>query len=164
MWTADAALLYIMPFLFRGGSDQDQMDRVRPIDDCNLERFSVAMPASGEAPPFPEGFQVASEDGGCGGGLTGVSVAARRLPGGPHRSRNKKARGVAAGFSSSEVVQENLPDVYAIFRLDVELVAFLDVESGVPGVHVAHDAVGAEFRHGVRIGDEALAGVVLATE
>src|SRR5436190_24384619 len=46
-----------------------------------------------------------------------------------------------------------LPDFYTIFRLQIELVAFLDPERLVPGVHVAQRQLAARSGRGVRIGE-----------
>src|SRR5437899_424766 len=53
------------------------------------------------------------------------------------------------------------PDPHAFGRRKVELVAGLDVEGGIPGVHVAH-GVGAELGRRMAVGDRALAGGRLA--
>src|SRR5947207_1438466 len=46
------------------------------------------------------------------------------------------------------------PDVHALLRIEIELLAGLHSERGVPRVDVVHDAVHAELARAVRIADD----------
>src|ERR1700761_6989852 len=63
------------------------------------------------------------------------------------------AIGVIAGPRYS-LSRKRLPDVHALLGRQVQRVARLDVERGVPGVDVADDAVDAELGGRVRSGEQ----------
>ena len=63
----------------------------------------------------------------------------------------RKRRGAEVGRRATRQTHLSLPDTDALVLRQIERVARLHVECGVPGVHVAHDAVHAELRRAVRI-------------
>src|SRR5689334_25386501 len=73
--------------------------------------------------------------------------------------RRSKECGVA---SSRSPIFSRLPDVDALFRRQVKLVAGLNVECLVPGVDIPNDAVGPVLVGAMRVGQDLLAKRILA--
>ena len=91
----------------------------------------------------------------CAGGLP---LSPWRAPALPWTGRASLALPVRSGRRRS------LPDSHASIRRKIELRALLHGEGFVPFVHVAHRAIGAEFRRRVRIGDDLVAQRLIADQ
>src|SRR6476646_6242971 len=101
--------------------------------------------SGGKVPPHR---QMGRGTSGAGGGVTG---------GGAYTPPPPNLRSMVPLPTSCARGEEQLPDVNALFRRQVQLVARLDVERLVPGIDVPDDAVGAVLIRAVRVGQDLLA-------
>src|SRR5271156_4914808 len=77
----------------------------------------------------------------------------------PPTSSMRRSKEITAAKMAAVPVERRprrSPDMHAVFRRDVELLARLHVERAVPGIDVVHDTVDAEAARGMGIADNLL--------
>src|SRR6202041_3521195 len=81
-----------------------------------------------------------------------------------HGQRDRPNSPLALRRSSPLTRSSPSPDMHSLVGRQVQLVAGLDAEGGVPGIYVAHDSVDAGFARAVGIGHHLIAHGFVAVE